>query len=450
MISVRYTLKGKITNRQKLSGKLNATIRNINPLTHEKTITPTKNIQEVTYDDGYTGLSKVTINAIPEEYIIPEGMLSITENATYDVTNYAKVTASVRPTPNLQDKSITINENGTQNIKADEEYDGLNQVEVTVEVEGKEDLTSELTEQNTLLDNQSITIDDIKKALQGKASVEISLQEKTITPTTSQQNVIADSSYDGLSKVVVNAVDSSIDGNIQASNIKKGIDILGVTGTLEEGIAPSGSLEITENGTYDVTNYASANVNVASSGGETPEYTKVGYIQFTEEQTIDTGIICNQNTKIKVVFTREKTSQHYLLGVASSDNTASVTAYLGGSWRFGNKSSTKTLTANEDMVYSGIIDSSQITITGNKTAISGVNDFETIGTLLLGACRNNDGTIGYSQFAGKIYSFEMWQGEEQVLKLIPAVNKDGVYGFLDSVSGNFFTSITDTQLEGEV
>ena len=321
----------------------------------DKEATPTKETQNIVADNNYDGLNQVTIEPIPDEYVIPVGTLPITENKTYDVTNYARVSASIHPAPNLQDKSITITENGTKNIKADEEYDGLNQVKVTVEVEGKEDLTSELAEQNTLLDNQNITIDDIKKALQGKAS-----------------------------------------------------------------------------------------------GGETPEYTRVGYIQFTGEQTIDTGIVCTQDTKIKIVFTREKSAQHYLLGVASSDNTASVTAYLGGSWRFGNKTATKTLTANEDMVYSGIIDNSQITITGSKTTISSVNDFETIGSLILGTCRNANGSIGDSQFIGKIYVFEIWNGEEQVLKLEPVINKNGVYGFLDSVSGNFLTSITDTQLEGEV
>lgn len=98
--------------------------------------------------------------------------------------------------------------------------------------------------------------------------VEPTLQEKTITPTTSSQIIEPDENYDGLSKVTINGVTSAIDSNITSSNIKSGVSILGVEGTLEEGITPSGTLDITSNGTYDVTNYASTNVNVPSSGGD--------------------------------------------------------------------------------------------------------------------------------------------------------------------------------------
>lgn len=57
------------------------------------------------------------------------------------------------------------------------------------------------------------------------------LQDKTVTPTTSEQTITADTGKDGLGTVTVNAVTSAIDENIVAGNIKSGVTILGVTGT---------------------------------------------------------------------------------------------------------------------------------------------------------------------------------------------------------------------------
>ena len=60
-----------------------------------KTATPTTITQEITADSGYTGLSKVTINPIPSEYLIPSGTITITGNGQTDVTQYASVIVNV-------------------------------------------------------------------------------------------------------------------------------------------------------------------------------------------------------------------------------------------------------------------------------------------------------------------------------------------------------------------
>ena len=61
-----------------------------------KTVTPTTSQQTVQPDSGYDGLSQVTVNAIPSEYIVPSGNKAITQNGNnIDVAEYATVSVNV-------------------------------------------------------------------------------------------------------------------------------------------------------------------------------------------------------------------------------------------------------------------------------------------------------------------------------------------------------------------
>lgn len=74
----------------------------------EKSITPTKSVQEVVPDSGYDGLSKVSVGAIPDEYIVPSGTLEVTENGTYDVREKESVIVSVEHTTPTANKLVSI------------------------------------------------------------------------------------------------------------------------------------------------------------------------------------------------------------------------------------------------------------------------------------------------------------------------------------------------------
>ena len=60
------------------------------------------------------------------------------------------------------------------------------------------------------------------------------IESLSITPTTSAQTITAPSGTDGYSPISVSAVTASIDSNIQAGNIKDGVTILSVNGSLVE------------------------------------------------------------------------------------------------------------------------------------------------------------------------------------------------------------------------
>ena len=69
--------------------------------------------------------------------------------------------------------------------------------------------------------------------------VELNGETKTVSPTTSQQVITPTSGKNAITQVTVEAVDNTIDANIIAGNIKNNVTILGVTGTYVGDTAPS-------------------------------------------------------------------------------------------------------------------------------------------------------------------------------------------------------------------
>lgn len=222
------------------------------------------------------------------------------------------------------------------------------------------------------------------------------------------------------------------------------------------------TVEITENGEYTILpdeNKVLSKVVVTTDviGGSVDSgvlpigYTPVPSIKFTGEQAIDTGVICNQNTQIRVVFTVEADEEMYIYGVANTGNTASLTAYRsssGGRWRFGSQFIALTTLPDEKRVWSVQVNKTNIIRDGVTSTYSNVSDFTTEGTLVLGGGRLAGGDIEMStRLVGKIVTFELYDGDELVRRFIPCKNAEGVCGFWDIVSEQFFTTVSDTPLE---
>ena len=142
MLKAKYKLIGKINSKSKLKGKLNNAIKYVYPDLKDLEIEPSKEAQVFNHKDFY-GYDKVTVNAIPDNYIEPTGTLEITTNGEHDVTSYKKVMGNIHEITPYAPRCIRFdNFSGTELDYETANLDTSNMTSLTYAFNGCKHITS--------------------------------------------------------------------------------------------------------------------------------------------------------------------------------------------------------------------------------------------------------------------------------------------------------------------
>lgn len=211
------------------------------------------------------------------------------------------------------------------------------------------------------------------------------------------------------------------------------------------GITPTGTINITENGTYDVTNYASAEVEITPPVVPTlpSSYTAVNYLQSSGNQYIDTGYKPNANTKIEFNYL-QSVAGAVVMGARTTSGTDRFTlaTYEGNCTFFYGDVEPDNTYIRSNIANNNFIN---ISIEKNKIIFNGteytnflIENFPDYSIYLFGS---NTGGSATAMSKANIGRFKISENSVLLHDYIPCMrNSDSVLGMYDLIDEEFLTN----------
>jgi len=246
-----------VTNYKNVNVQIGSDINN-----QDKTISPTTSEQIITADSGYSGLGTVTINAMPSGAVTSPASISGSSATVSNGTNTITLTKTISVTPNVTTAGYVSSGtagNASVSLTANVTTKGATSYTPTT--------TSQiiaagtyLTGKQTILGDSNLVAGNIKKNIsifgvtgtyEPPAGDTINNQDKTVTPTESEQSISADSGYTGLGVVTVEGISSTYIGSGIAQRSSSNLTVSGATVTVPAGYYSEQATKSVANGSVD-------------------------------------------------------------------------------------------------------------------------------------------------------------------------------------------------------
>jgi len=235
-----------------------------------KTITPSTSSQTAVASGVYT-TGAVTVAAIPSSYVQPSGTLNITTNGTHNVKNYESAYVSISSSNTGGIDTSDANATASHILSPYTAYVKGEKVTGNIATKTQNDLTA---------NGATITVPSgyyasnatksVSTATQATPSISVSNSGLITASSTQTAGYVSAGTKSATNQLTTQAAKTITPSTTSQTAVASGVYTTGavtVGAIPSDYVKPSGTINITTNGTYDIKNYASAIIKIESGSG---------------------------------------------------------------------------------------------------------------------------------------------------------------------------------------